>query len=392
MKYFNRTNHLMPLKKTRFLIRSWILIGVLLIPGLQSVGQNDYHLFKFYEPFHPDSTGKFFLAMDNVNFFKNNEYKGELATGYTLTGTWIRPKIVYYPDAKLRMEFGGNVLKYNGRDEYYHLLPWFNVHYQPTEKISFILGNLNNEQNHHLPEFLADPEMFLTSKPEAGLQARYNTNRFTADLWIDWQQFIVKGDPFKERFAFGALANWKIFEKDNTSISVPLAFYGLHQGGEIDVAAGLAKSFISVTTGLSFKKSMLGRTFKGWGLNTNFSRSSYPKDSLLFKASSGWGIYVNGHIDTQFGGLTAAYWHGHLYYTPQGSALYQNLTSDGTQMLPDNHLLNLKYHYDHQIFGDTFFGFVFDYYYDTINMQTMNCAALYLIVNFGVTTKRTKTR
>lgn len=380
----------MPLKKTRFLIRSRILMGVLLLLGLQSVGQNDYHLFKFYEPFQPDSTGKFYLALDNVNFFKNNEYKGELATGYTLTGTWIRPKIVYYPDAKLRMEFGGNVLKYNGRDEFDHLSPWFNVHYQPTEKISLILGNLNSDQNHNLPEFLADPEMFLTSKPEAGLQAKYNTNRFRADLWIDWQQFIVKGDPFKERFAFGAVTNWKIVEKNNTTLSIPLVFYGLHQGGEIDIAPGLAKSYITVTPGLSIKKSLQHKNFKGWSLTTNYSHSTYPKDDLVFKEAKGWGFYANGNIDTRFGGLTLAYWHGHQYYTPQGSDLFQNLSDTQTKMIAENKLVNLKYHYFHEIMPDTFFGFVFDYYYDTMNKQTMNSEALYLIVNFGVLTRRIK--
>lgn len=371
-------------------IRNQIVIGLLFLFSLQAIGQNDYPFFKYYEPFKPDSTGNFYLAVDNVNFFKNNEYKSEFATGYTLTGAWLRPKLVFYPDKKLRMEFGGHVLKYNGRDEYYHLSPWFNVHYQPTEKISLILGNLNSDQNHNLPEFLYDPEMFLTSKPEAGLQAKFNSQRFTADLWIDWQQFIVKGDPFKERFAFGVVANWKIFEKDNSSLSIPLAFYGLHQGGEIDTNPALAKSFISVTPGLSFKKKVSDKTFKEWSLNTHYSLTTHKKDNVVFEESKGYGFYANGTIETRLGGLTLAYWQAYQFYTPQGGTLFQNLSKTGTKMIPENKLLNLKYHYFHEIFQDTFFGFVFDYYYDTINKHTMNSEGLYLIVNFGVLTKRVK--
>lgn len=375
---------------TKLQVRNRMIIGLLLLISFQTFGQNDYLIFKYYEPFRPDSTGNFYFALDNVNFFKNNEYKGDIATGYTLTGAWLRPKVVFYPDAKLRMEFGGNVLKYNGRDEYYHLLPWFNIHYQPTEKFSLILGNLNSDQNHNLPEFLADPEMFLTSKPEAGLQGKYNSGRFSADLWIDWQQFIVKGDPFKERFAFGAVANWKIFENDNSSLSVPLAFYGKHKGGEIDTAPGLAESYISITPGLSFKKTIADKTVKGWSLNTNFSSSSYPKDDLVTNESKGWGFYANGNIETRFGGLTLAYWYGHQFYTPQGESLYQNLSNTGTTMIPENELINLKYHYFHEIMPNTFFGFVFDYYYDTISKQTMNSEGLYLIVNFAVLASRAK--
>lgn len=377
-------------KNTISIIRKQVLICLLFLGSLSAMGQNEYRLFKYYEPFRPDSTGNFYFAVDNVNFFKNNEYKGDITTGYTLTGAWLRPKAVFYPDPKLRMEFGGNVLKYNGRDKYYHLSPWFNVHYQPTEKIAVILGNLNSDQNHNLPEFLADPEMFLSAKPEAGLQARYNSDRFTADLWIDWQQLIFKGDPYKERFAFGTVFNWKIFEKNNSRLSFPLAFYGLHQGGEIDTAPGLAKSYITVTPGLSFKRNLSNRTFKSWSLNINFSLSTYPQDNLIVKESKGWGFYATGNIETRLGGFTLAYWHGHKYYTPQGEPLYQNLSKTGTIMIPDNKLIDLKYHYFHEIMPNTFFGFVFDYYYNTINKQTMNSEALYLIVNFGVLTKHMK--
>ena len=380
----------MRLKFLSLQIRKQFIIGLLLLIGIQAIGQNDYHFFKYYEPFKPDSTGDLYFAVDNVNFFKNNEYKGDLATGYTLTGAWLRPKLVFYPDKKLRMEIGGNVLKYNGKDEYFNLLPWFNVHYQPTEKISVILGNLNADQNHNLPEFLFDPERFLIASPEAGLQGKYNSKRFNADLWIDWQQFIQKGDPFKERFAFGIVTNWKIFENSNSSLSFPLAFYGLHQGGEIDSAPGLAKSYLSVTPGLTFNKRISDKLFKGWSLNTQYSITTHKKDNIAFDESKGWGLYTALTIETQLGGLTASYWHGHQYYTPQGAALYQNLSKTGTKMIPENELIDLKYHYCHEIIPNTYFGFIFDYYYDTINKHAMNSEGMYLIVNFGVLTRRAK--
>ena len=378
------TGILITLKYIASKIRGLIVIGLLFLISLRVIGQNDYPIFRYYEPFKPDSTGNFYLAVDNVNFFKNNEYKGEIATGYTLTGAWLRPKIVYYPGRKLRMEFGGHVLKYNGRDEYYNLSPWFNVHYQPTEKISVILGNLNSDFNHNLPEQIADPEMFLTSRPEAGIQAKYESKRLNVDLWIDWQQFIVKDDPFKERFAFGAMTSFRLIEKNSSVFSIPIAFYGLHQGGEIDMAPGLAKSFLSITPGLLFKKKISGHPIREYSLYTTYSLSTYPKDNIVFKDPNGWGYYVNGTILTRLGGLTVGYWHGHQFFTPQGSKIFQNVSVTGTKMISENELFNLKYYYYHQIIQYTFFGFVFDYYYDVINKQPMNGAGLYLIVNFGL--------
>ena len=74
--------------------RKHLIVELLLFISLQAIGQNEYLFFKYYEPFRPDSTGKFYLAVDNANFFKNNEYLKEIAKGYTLTGAWLRPKAV----------------------------------------------------------------------------------------------------------------------------------------------------------------------------------------------------------------------------------------------------------------------------------------------------------
>ena len=380
----------MKTKHSNSMISKQFLICLLFLGSLSAVGQNEYHLFKYYEPFTPDSTGNFYFAVDNVNFFKNNEYKKEIATGYTLTGAWLRPKVVYYPDKKLRIEFGGHVLKYNGRDDYTHLSPWFNVHYKPTEKISVIIGNLDADQNHLLPEPLYEPELFYTAKPEAGIQTKYNSRHFTADLWIDWQQMIMKGDPYKERFVFGLRTNLVVLDKNSAVLSIPFAFYGRHVGGEIDTAPGLAKSFISLTPGLSFKKTISGDVIKDWELNASYSLSSYPKDDIVFKQSKGWGFYANGTINTRLGGFTIVYWHGHQFYTPQGGIIFQNYPGTGTAWIKDNKLVNLKYHYEYQIIKDTYFGFVFDYYYDTIRKQTMNSEGLYMIVNLGILTRRMK--
>ena len=367
-----------------------LIIFLLFLTGLNVSGQNEYHLFRSYESFKPDSTGKFYFAVDNVNFFKNNENKLERSADYTITGTLLRPKAIYYPDPKLRMELGGHVLKYNGRDDYAHISPWFNIHYQPTDKIAVILGNLNNDQDHLLPEQLYNPELFYSATPEAGLQARYNSNRFSTDLWIDWQQMILPGDPYKERFAFGARPNLVILNKNGTSLSFPLTFYGLHEGGTIGTAPGLAKSFITITPGLSFKKNISGTKLKSLELNSSFSLSTYPRDNVIFRQSGGWGFYAGATVNSIFGGLTTAFWHGHLFYTPQGTPIFQNYPGTGTDWQTNHQLIDLKYNYQYQIIRDTYFGFMFDYYYDTIRMKAVNSEGLYLVVNFGVIPKGKK--
>ena len=77
------------------------LFLIMILTGVQATGQNEYNLLKFYEPFKPDSTGTFYIAVDNANFFKNNENKLMRSADYTITGAFFRPKAVYYPDPKL---------------------------------------------------------------------------------------------------------------------------------------------------------------------------------------------------------------------------------------------------------------------------------------------------
>ena len=375
-------------KRTIRSTKRQLLVALMFFISLSLSGQNDYTIFKYSEPFKPDSTGRFYLAIDNVNFFKNNEYNSKVTTGYTLPGAWLRPKLVYYPDKKIRLEFGGHVLKFNGREEYFHLTPWFNVHYQPTDKISVILGNLNSDTNHNLIEPLYETERFLTSKPEAGLQLKYISRNFTTDFWIDWQQYIVHNDPIKEQFAFGTVINQKLIDKNNMVLSLPVSFYGLHRGGEIDTNPDPVKTYITVTPGLSFKKFSLKKIIREWGINSHYSLATYAENIPYYTLKKGWGIYSNVYIDTRYGGLTMAYWHGHHFYTPQGGYLYQCISKTDHTMLANNKLLNLKYHYMHKIMEDTYFGFTYDAYYDTINKKSMSSQGLYLIVNFGVSLKK----
>ena len=88
------------------IFRIGLLILLLAITAESAIAQNDYSFFKNYEPFKPDTFRKFHIAIDNVNFFKNNENKLNRQADYTITGTLLRPKAVYYADQRLRLEIG----------------------------------------------------------------------------------------------------------------------------------------------------------------------------------------------------------------------------------------------------------------------------------------------
>ncbi len=72
-----------------------LLLILLSLFWINGFSQNAYTFFESYQPFELNAKGKLDFVFDNATFFKNNEYKGNIADGYTLTGAWIRPKLAY---------------------------------------------------------------------------------------------------------------------------------------------------------------------------------------------------------------------------------------------------------------------------------------------------------
>ena len=351
--------------------------------------QNDYSFFRYTEPYLPDTTGNIYFALDNTNFFKNNEYKGTIATGATILGAWFRPKAVYYPTSQLRLELGIHILKYTGRTDYENISPWFTVRYHPTPAITLIMGNLDQDENHLLPEPVYDPQRFYTDKPQGGIQVKYETEKLYSDMWINWRQMILPGDPFQEKFSFGVMNKWTPMEKATNRLSFPLSFFGTHAGGQINSEPSRVRTYISVSPGVMFNHKTGGQFLTDIGTNNNLFITTGPKNDTISPFSKGYAVLLTGYANTKLGDVTAAYWRAHDFYAPFGGILYQNVSSRHPGVsVSERELINLKYHFDKSITSQTHLGFMFDLYWDTIEKKSMNAAGLYLVVNFGVSPKK----
>ena len=168
------------------------------------------------------------LRVRNLNFFRNNEYKGNLVKGYTLPGLWLLPSVSYQPLKDLKIEAGVYMLRYWGENKYpnthyadlpgydtddtqtsFHAVPFFRVHYAPLPGVSLVLGNIYGRNNHGLIEPLYNKEMVMTSDPEAGVQFLWDTRHFNLDMWVNWESFIFQGDKRQEEFTFGISSRLK---------------------------------------------------------------------------------------------------------------------------------------------------------------------------------------
>ena len=59
-----------------------------------------------------------YFSLHNYNVMKSNEYFGEIYEGFTLIGYILKPRLIYYPNKKVKIEVGGSFLKYSGLDEF----------------------------------------------------------------------------------------------------------------------------------------------------------------------------------------------------------------------------------------------------------------------------------
>lgn len=58
------------------------------------------------------------LKVDNLSFFKDNEFSGNIMKGYSLPGLWVAPRLTYQPLKNIRLDAGVHALIYHGTYHY----------------------------------------------------------------------------------------------------------------------------------------------------------------------------------------------------------------------------------------------------------------------------------
>lgn len=213
----------------------------------------DDRLYRTDYRLDPARTGELRMAVENLSFFQNNEFAGDVAPGYTLPGLWLRPKLTFQPLDNIRLEAGLHALVYHGAREYpnysyqnipswqssgyqrgAHLMPYFRAQMQ-LRRVQLVLGHIYGGSNHRLAEPLYCPELNLTADPEAGFQLLWDMPRFHLDAWINWESFIFRQDVHNEVFTVGLSSEIKYNAPDAPLHAyTPLQATIQHRGGEID--------------------------------------------------------------------------------------------------------------------------------------------------------------
>lgn len=292
---------------------------------------------------NPENKRKLFIAVDNLSFFRNAESTTFVQKGYTLPGFWLQLKAAYYPTENIKLEGGLHSLWFWGATRYpafayndiavwrgeeskhnVHLLPYLRAHVALSDQVDLILGDLYGGSNHGLIAPLYNPELNLSSDPEAGVQILYHPRWMDLDIWLNWESFIYKLDTHQEAFTFGWSSRLKFNSAESTfHVYALMQALAQHRGGELD----------TISNGQSVQTMLNG--VAGLGVDWNVRRGVLKKVNLEFDVAGyyqhagnlwplkrGYGWYGSMAADLSDFRVQAAYWKCEDFISLFGNPLY----------------------------------------------------------------------
>jgi len=352
----------------------------------------EYSPFVHYQKFQKQDSNKLFIRLENFNFVKNNEYDGDFTNGATYMGYLASPKLVYYPSSKIRFEIGARFQKYSGRGNFTTTEPILTANYHASDHLDIILGALDQDNNHHLSRVLYEPERFFTEKAENGFQILYKSKRIQLDTWINWEQFILKNDPFQEKFTFGVSSEIRINStSSNYKLNIPAKVLFTHRGGEIDSSNGSVQTIGHFSSGLKLTKKLKNSRFTSWSLKAiayYFTDNSSQKEFLF---SKGHAIYPQVNITTKHSIVSLGYWNAYHFVASRGFELFQSYSYAKPGYFESRReLATLNYYYENKITTGVYLGGKLDLYYDLKNSKESYSTAIYLRINGNFFLKKVK--
>lgn len=310
-----------------------------------------------------------FISTRVNTFFKNNEYFEDYAKGYTLTGSNITAFAQYNIQEKVKVKAGGNFMKYSGQTEFKEVRPYLSIEASLARNLDITLGSYFSE-SHDMEEILFSTENHLTDLVEEGVRIAYRSKAFRGETWLDWEQFIDHGDPFRERFKVGISAALSVLQKETFTAD----FFGqaiiLHQGGQVDDTDLPVATTVSGLAGLHVMKQFPQKRISQ--LSVKSALAIYKDNNNAWIYDEGNGALISAMLYSKKSTLELGYWYGEDFVSPYGHPIFQSASLyDFEQVVGDHTISYVRYCYSYPIVRDVHLDFVVegDYLHQSKQLQ-----------------------
>ena len=325
----------------------------------------------FYRDTEIDSTlaNSISFGIENSNFFKNDEYFNDVIEGYTLTGWFINPKLIYYPSKDMKIELGAHLLKYSGIDSFTRVLPTLSFQYKISKSVDVVIGSLYGSTNHNIVEPVFKYEYYFTDNIENGLQFLFKKPKYNGEVWINWQEFIFTGEDKQEIFTMGTTHNFLLSKPDSKhQFSIPLQVLFVHRGGQINQSDAMSITHNNDAVGLSYKYNFSGNKLNSAGIDQYFVMYNDLSTDYLFQYIQGYGVYTNLYARSKNIQLNASWWYGNHYISLRGHPIYQSMSTHKKDYYEkERALLTGRLMYEKEIIKGLNLGAGAEVYFDLYN-------------------------
>ena len=320
------------------------------------------------------------LRIESMNFIKNNEYYNPVIEGYTMPGFFFQPELVYSPTSKITLRGGAYLLKYHGLEKFSQIKPVLSTTLYLTKTTTLTIGTLSGSEKHQLFDPHFNSERMYNAYNENGFQLTSRTNHLFNDAWLNWENFIVKGDSSREIFTFGE--SFKYTSSPVAEIlhfEFPVQFQLKHFGGQISNYSEHVETHFNLATGVRMNIDLADKRFGQAGIEYLQFINKLFAGQTASGITYGYASWLRLHYTYKAVYIGAAYWKGHNFDAPNGNDIYGSISDYQPGVVIPNRRIISNFFYITLLpesYLELFFGV--DTYYDTDLKRLDNSMTLHL--------------
>lgn len=311
--------------------RAFLLPLLLALASPRAAAQSDWLFERAVSPGRyevaDDAPHGLGASVDAAFFFKNNEYFAPQVEGYTLVGYALRPTVEWRLASGLTLTAGLQALRYGGTSRARYVRPHFAAMWRATPWLSLQMGSLPGAASHPFHEAVQDPEEQLTDHPETGIQVWLSRPALRGSLWLNWRQFIFRGDTIPERFTAGASMLFAPRGGGQASFEMPFGLIFNHIGGQISDYPDTMQS----TANLAVSPSLVLAGGDGFVRGVTFSLHLLAFHAMaggeVRPFSDGYALSPEVRLSAKFLRAQLAWFHARDFYAPQGNPLFSSVSN-----------------------------------------------------------------
>lgn len=314
-----------------------------------------------------NDSGPLSFSFGSMVFFRNNEYRNPITKGYTLTGSHLRPLLLWEPGEGIEVKGGLFISVWSGFDGSPVIKPVFSTSYEVFPGARLTIGSLDGPDKHRMFDPHFENEKIYSDFQEEGFQFVVNKGRIFSDTWINWEIFTFRGDRFREELTFGESFRYFSGEPDDRiRLEFPIQLLVKHWGGDISIYTEPVETQLNLAGGIRLIHGSDNNGKGGTGLEATAFTYIRGRDLSDIVFNDSYALWLRG--DHTYGDLfvTAGLWVSNNFHSPNGNRMYGSISNyrEGVT-LPKRTLLTGSLNYTINK-GTGLFSFLqgFDWYFD----------------------------